>query len=337
MCLGSEEFEGVVQWFGVIKLHSCGVQMSMASVGACILIIVFISLFALNAVAVFLTVECTPDVVGQYGQPSLLKCIVKPTVQDTTIRVVIWRTTGGKSVLVYHESLPQNKSYQFAQESWTVKNMDVSLRIANTKVEDDGRYKCTVMTDSGEGSGEVNLKVVAKYRTPVISSNPKQITQNSGGTLMCDTVGGYPQGSIHWFDEFNTDWTTSARMEAEQTEDGLFQLSSTLPLKGGSTFSKYICVVRNASGGKEAESAIDIKPTPAGVGGDDTKQRTTHIIAAVVVIGSLIVGLLLAIYCHKRRNQNPRRPSAAPLMDDHPVYIEGHPQIMEDKVIFHQV
>lgn len=40
------------------------------------------------------------------------------------------------------------------------------------------------------------------------------------------------------------------------------------------------------------------------IGGGETKQRTTHIVAGVVVIGSLIVGLLLAIYCHRRRNQS---------------------------------
>lgn len=104
----------------------------------------------------------------------------------------------------------------------------------------------------------------AKYRPPVIISNPKEITQTSGGTLMCHTFGGYPRGSIHWYGEFGSDWTKSAVMKAEETEDGLFQLSSELPLNPGSTFSKYTCVVQNASGSKEAESTIDIKPTPSG-------------------------------------------------------------------------
>lgn len=293
--------------------------MNMASIGICILII--ISLIALNAKAAFLTVKCTTEVVGQYGQQSMLKCMVQTIDKDTTIRAVAWKKIGGvkNALLVFHDGeMKLQPGYEFAEQSWDEKNMNVSLHIANTKVADAGGYECMVMTDSGEGSAEVHLRVVAKYRAPVINSSPKEITPNSGGTLTCDTVGGYPQGSIHWFDEFGSDWTPSAKMEAEaETEDGLFHLSSKLPLKGGSTFSKYTCQVLNASGGKEAESTIDIEPEASGLGREETKQRTTHIVAAVVVIGSLIVGLLLAIYLHKRRSQNTHQEVCSCELEDH--------------------
>lgn len=102
---------------------------------------------------------------GQYGQHSVLKCMVQTTDKDTSIRLVTWRKIGvKKALLVFHEEETTSLTgYGFDQQSWNDKNMDVSLRIASTKVADAGGYKCTVVTDSGEGSGEVNLKVIGEW------------------------------------------------------------------------------------------------------------------------------------------------------------------------------
>lgn len=48
-----------------------------------------------------------------------------------------------------------------------------------------------------------------------------------------------------------------AKTEATKTDGGLFQLSSRLTLQSGSTSSKYICAVFNASGGQEEEVTME--------------------------------------------------------------------------------
>lgn len=105
----------------------------------------------------------------------------------------------------------------------------------------------------------------AKYSVPTIHPTPETITQNTGGSLMCRSSGGYPKGQLRWFDEHNMEWTKSAKMEVKQAEDGLFNLSSELSLLQGSTFSKYTCKVFNASGGKEDEATFEITEKPEGI------------------------------------------------------------------------
>lgn len=103
-----------------------------------------------------------------------------------------------------------------------------------------------------------NFIFAAKYKTPNVTLKPDEINHN---TLTCNTDGGYPEGRLHWFDEYNHEWTQSAEMEAKQTKSGLFQLSSRLTLLSGIKFSKYTCVVFNASGGREDEAILEIAAT----------------------------------------------------------------------------
>lgn len=102
----------------------------------------------------------------------------------------------------------------------------------------------------------------AKYSAPTIISKPEKITQNTDVTLMCNSKGGYPRGQLRWFDEHNVDWTKSAEMETNQTESGLFELTSALTLLRGSIFSKYTCVVFNASGCKVDELTFETQGLP---------------------------------------------------------------------------
>ena len=99
---------------------------------------------------------------------------------------------------------------------------------------------------------------IAKYSKPAIIAEPEKLTQSTGGTLVCNSVGGYPKGEIRWFGELNEDWTKSAKMEVKKTESGLFELSSELTLLPGSTYSMYTCAVFNTSGGKEDETTFEV-------------------------------------------------------------------------------
>nr|XP_024658575.1 uncharacterized protein LOC101486247 [Maylandia zebra] len=290
----------------------------MASSG----IIVFIfTVLCICAVKRFVKVECKAENVGQYGQQSLLECVVKTGqfVTDPTIRMVAWKKLNspedeGGLVLGFHRGKLDRpkRGYMFAEPTWDEKNMNVSLLITNTAVADDGDYKCMVITDSGDGSTVTTLKVQAKYSVPTVYSIPEKIVPNSESTLICESRGGYPQGTIRWFVEEKHDWTGSSKMEAKQSDDGLFQLTSRLSLSRGSTFSKYTCAVFNASGGKENEKTFEMPPPPpSSLGGSPEPSK---IVAPLVVIGSLIVGLLLLLL-YRRRSQQTRRNSTAPLMN----------------------
>lgn len=282
----------------------------MASTGTLLIFLVMTCVSAEDAQNAFVKVICKPQNVGQYGQPSLLECVVQTTreVADATIRAVGWRKEGEeKPLLVFNKGkFTQQPGYRMAQPFWNEKDMNVSLLIANTTLADSGDYSCTVITNSGDGEYQTSLKVTAKYSKPVIRSIPEKITGNTDAALICDVDGGYPEGRIHWFVEDNTDWTKSSKMDAQQAQSGLFHLSSKLTLLHGSIFSKYTCVVFNASGGKEAETVLELDdlPAPEGQGGEKGLDTASKIVPPVVVIGSLIVGLLLLlVFFYRRRSR----------------------------------
>uniref|UniRef100_A0A3Q1F2Q0 Programmed cell death 1 ligand 1-like n=1 Tax=Acanthochromis polyacanthus TaxID=80966 RepID=A0A3Q1F2Q0_9TELE len=179
--------------------------------------------------------------------------------------------------------------------------MNISLLIAETKVADDGDYTCMVITDSGDASSLTSLNVKATYRDPTVRSIPEKISEDADNDLICN-ADGYPKGQLRWFDEHNEEWTKSAEMDVRKTDNGLFQLSSTLTLLKGSRFSKYTCVVFNATGGKEGSTTFEMPPISGGRGASGGLNHSSKIVVPVIVIGSLIVGLLLALLIYRRRS-----------------------------------
>ncbi len=104
----------------------------------------------------------------------------------------------------------------------------------------------------------VHFLFAAKYNVSAITSKPEKLTQGTDSELLCISKGGYPRGEIRWFDKDNGDWTKSAKMNVKETEDGLFELSSTLSVLRGSILPLYTCRVFNADGVMEKEATINI-------------------------------------------------------------------------------
>uniref|UniRef100_A0A3Q3KRJ5 Ig-like domain-containing protein n=1 Tax=Monopterus albus TaxID=43700 RepID=A0A3Q3KRJ5_MONAL len=243
----------------------------------------------------FVDVKCKTSNVGQYGQHSLLECVVETSkeAKGAQIRVVSWKKEGDEKFLFLFQE-------------------------GKTTRQPRGAYFCHVMTDRGYDDGDLYLEVTAKYSVPTISFSRDKNTENIAGTLTCKSDGGYPKGQLRWFSTPDTEWTQSSTMEARQTDGGLFQLSSELTLLHGSSFDQYACVVFNASGGRVNEATYDFTKLDKMFEAEKHGSKdVSKIVAPVVVIGSLIVGLLLAMLFFRRRSRQRRRHSTAPLMGDH--------------------
>ncbi|XP_043971274.1 CD276 antigen isoform X2 [Gambusia affinis] len=272
----------------------------------------------------FIMVVCEKTITGQVGHQSVLTCKVETTqdIPDLTILMVVWKKKGDDQFLsVLDKRAGKENKFQPGYEV-ALNNRTVSLVITDTKVKDEGEYTCQVVTDSGNSMKptSVNLKVTAKYHPPTANSSDEKEIPNAHKTLTCKATGGYPKGELRWFDENKTEWTKSATPEENQMEDGLFELSSKLPLMRGSTFSEYKCVVYNASGDRVDSVAVSSQLTEP----EPPKSHST-IIAPVVVIGSLIVGLLLLLlFICRRRSQRAHAmvPHSDPEIDPPPPYCE---------------
>ncbi|XP_037119157.1 nectin-2 [Syngnathus acus] len=249
----------------------------------------------------FIRVHCTNECLGQYGQPSVVECVIRmaPEAKDDSVRIVVWKR-GGSTLLKFHNNQFDPTSppgYSFAEPSWNSKSLNVSLLIANTSVINHGNYSCMVMTDSGSDNKSASLHVTAKYKTPSIHTTSTNVGPASLVTLTCRSEGGYPKGRLGWF-VGTTGQGESAETVAEAMGNGLFSLSSELTLSLGRDASKYTCMVFNASGGKDSEASV-VLPDHAQVAGIEQEPPAKdsdvarRVVAPLVVIGSLIVGLLL--------------------------------------------
>ncbi|XP_075905581.1 uncharacterized protein LOC142903441 [Nelusetta ayraudi] len=288
----------------------------MASIGfSLILPIILISLG--NAYN-FLKLNCNENQVAQFGQDSLLECVLKTSieVQDLKILYMAWmRYSHDNSepdvVLEFRDGKPYpSKGYSFAEPFWDNKNRNMSLIITKAAVEHEGFYECTVVTNSGSSNSPkmTSFNVTAKFSEPKIEFKPAKNSKNVKGMLECNSTG-YPKGQLRWFDKDHGEWTNNATMDSRTMEDGLSQLSSRLPLQSGSLLP-FTCAAFSAAGHRENESVFNLSdlPNPAGknIGSSAADPvPAVQIAAPLVVIGSLIVGLLMAmlIYkvCNKRR------------------------------------
>ncbi|KAM3623055.1 uncharacterized protein V6R79_006301 [Siganus canaliculatus] len=278
-------------------------------------IVILVTVFCTFAVnASFMNIQCKTENQGHYGQASLVDCVVETSREVSTpeIRYVTWMK-GDIQLLHYGDGkMEKQPGYSFAAPSWNSKNMNVSLLISNTAVKDGGVFTCMVFTTSGHEEVDTTLTVTARYNKPTIKTSNQPTDQNIDRILECTSDGGYPEGQLRWFDVDNKEWTGSAVMEKKQTPDGLFQLSSRLPLLKNSVFSMYKCMVFNATGGKVDEDEFEIKISLGQGQGQEPEKAysATKVVAPLVVIGSLIVGLLLLVVMRFRRRAQHARPDA---------------------------
>ncbi|XP_061684748.1 cell adhesion molecule 3 isoform X3 [Syngnathoides biaculeatus] len=265
----------------------------------------------------FMEMVCQKEIVGHYGQPSVVDCTIKllQEVKDLTVQAVTWKKDGVLLLLFHSQKLFAEPGYSFAEPSWNDKSLNVSLRIANTSLADRGSYHCLVMSDRGSYNSSADLRVTAKYSRPSIQSTPADNTPNSQVTLTCRSDGGYPKGRLGWFAGPNE--IGEAVTVAEEMTNGLFGLSSQLTLVRGHDVSEYTCVVFNATGDRDGEATF-ARPKTAGQRNskDKSSDTATKVMAPLVVIGSLMIGLLLYLVlskkCRARNCKLVRQPGTDP-------------------------
>ncbi|XP_014898944.1 T-lymphocyte activation antigen CD80 isoform X2 [Poecilia latipinna] len=277
----------------------------------------------------FVEVVCDKTITGRVAHQSMLTCKVETTqeIPDLTITVVVWKKQGDDDPFLSALDRRPGKKNKFPPGyKVTLNDRTVSLVITDPKVKDEGVYSCLVMTDSGNAETTTHFKVTAKYEAPSVYSIDEQVVPNAHKSLICKATGGYPEGKLRWFDENKTEWTKSAEPPiVNQTEDGLFEISSKLPLMKLSTSDEYTCVVYNASDGKEGSATIRTDdPDPDASTQNSSKTSLSAIIAPVLVVGSLIVGLLLALLICRRRSQRTHNmvPNTDEVIDPPPPYCE---------------
>ncbi|KAL0970552.1 hypothetical protein UPYG_G00243660 [Umbra pygmaea] len=247
----------------------------------------------ISAFEKYLSLDCKNENHGVHDQKSLLECVVK-SVTPVSIQALTWkRVREDGTLLVYYEGKTlTTPGFTLAEPDWNNNNLNVSLLLTNTKMEDEGEYECDVLTDRGHDIIRVSLKVTAKYTSPVMSSIPKNnIKEYRTVTIFCNSTG--QKGMIWWFDMLDQNCTHDAELQTKENNDGLFSLSSRLTVqKATSSNSLYTCKVLSTTGGQKETASFQLQFDPSIMDRTVPSTITLVVLFVFVVIVFLTAALL---------------------------------------------
>ncbi|KAJ8251657.1 hypothetical protein GJAV_G00223720 [Gymnothorax javanicus] len=248
--------------------------------------------------------ECPAVNLGIHGQDLRIRCSVSVS-SGLNIFGALWKRVhlGGPLSTVSFLGTKGGDGSHF-ESGWSKSRMEAWLLVKNIQVDDSGRYTCFVLTNRGSLHTSTSLSVIARYSKPTIWSEPERdIKDDMEVSVFCRAQGGFPRGTIHWFDQYGTNWTRSSETEALERRDGLFDLTSEYHLRRAHSLSPgYRCCVIQGDGSKEEETEILLAFRDSGK--QVQRWSNNSIVAIIVVAGSLTTGLLFLVLLQRRRPQS---------------------------------
>uniref|UniRef100_A0A9J7WWV4 Ig-like domain-containing protein n=1 Tax=Cyprinus carpio carpio TaxID=630221 RepID=A0A9J7WWV4_CYPCA len=244
--------------------------------------------------------EC-PPAVGILAQTTVIRCFFK-NIKDIQILGVYLTKAEQKDPFFSQVGSKGSGDPRFSVEYL---EDGPSLQISDTMFSDEGKYRYRVVTDSSVKEIQLSINVTAKYKDPVTSIWPEKVIDGGSASLYCNATGGYPEGFIHWFDRYETNWTVNSEMtKVPKNINGVksVALSSKLTFKTINLgLEPFRCIVFNSKYVKDGENTLGIISAISDVNNNSSGSNTTNIVAGVMVIGSLIAGLLFALLCFRKR------------------------------------
>ncbi|XP_067111960.1 CD276 antigen-like isoform X1 [Osmerus mordax] len=180
----------------------------------------------------------TPEstVVGAYGGPVVLGCVfpsMEPGLPVDPGLVVTWQTQGDSRVLhsYYHgtDQLDrQSREYHNRTRLYhsELRVGNASLMLERVRLEDEGRYICSISTKDGVGRAEVQLTYAAFYNEPclTIQAHPNSVT------FVYESKG-YPEPQVQWTDPLGHSLDFKTTVSSRQP--GLLSLRTQLVVQQG--------------------------------------------------------------------------------------------------------
>uniref|UniRef100_A0A3B5B4G1 Ig-like domain-containing protein n=1 Tax=Stegastes partitus TaxID=144197 RepID=A0A3B5B4G1_9TELE len=121
---------------------------------------------------------------------------------------------------------------------------NASLQLTGVKVQDEGRYQCCTGTTNENDYSFINLKVNA----PVHKVNIQQVENR----ITCSSEGIYPQPELTWSTTPPSNIKLHSTSTVQQTEEQLYNISSSLILSHSHTDLVYSCTVSTPTNRRRA-------------------------------------------------------------------------------------
>ncbi|XP_048468866.1 CD276 antigen-like [Rhincodon typus] len=205
--------------------------------------------------------------------------------------IVLWQRVETKEILwsYYHGQNQLNEQSQqysgrvslFPEE---LERGNASLKFENVKLNDAGKYMCSVRTPLENSTGILSLQIAAYYTEPSL-----RIVQTSNGTNFIFESRGFPEPTVSWLKDKHLDISALSETLCQLGEDGLYSVQSSLQINGTSMSSNFTFRLLNdvlqqsISWTFELSSDID-----TGI-----ENRYRWILLAVLVIAELVITAIL--------------------------------------------
>ncbi|XP_053272058.1 butyrophilin subfamily 1 member A1 [Pleuronectes platessa] len=250
-----------------------------------------------------LVVSVRSSVLEQLGRETTLPCWLNPPQSAEALEVRWYRNDRFDTPIILYQNrkMSANKDASYVDRaSFGLKDAasgglaagDVSMKLLNVGIEDEGDYICYVSSDQGYDRGSVSLKVTETGNTPLLSM---VWAEQNLVNLSCGSEGWYPRPKLHWADQKQN--LTPKSLEYSKVSSGLVSVHSWVLVPSSSEVS---CSVGLSDVDmKEARVRLEIPPPPA----KQVVQSAPGLVAALVIFILLFLAALALLgwpYIKKR-------------------------------------
>ncbi|KAM4534245.1 programmed cell death 1 ligand 1-like [Odontesthes bonariensis] len=224
-------------------------------------------------------------------------CILPCSFQGDAEVLTKWihLTTG--IILVHYNKqdhlIPQDQRFRGRTSLFQdqISRGNASLLLTGVKVQDQGRYKCLTWTYNSSTYSFINLKVDAPVR--------KVSIDQVGNRITCSSNWIYPEPELTWSTSPPSNMKLQNTTTVQQTEQQLYNISSSLILSDSDTDLIYSCTV-STHGNMRRASWRRLK----------NSANVAATLVPVIVIGATFAVIFIPVMlCKKTKDQPENRTS----------------------------
>uniref|UniRef100_A0A4W6G3G0 Ig-like domain-containing protein n=1 Tax=Lates calcarifer TaxID=8187 RepID=A0A4W6G3G0_LATCA len=175
-------------------------------------------------------------------------CILLCSFQSGADPVIHWIQLTERFLLVHHyhnKDQLRLQNQRFRNRTSLFKDQisrgNASLQLTGVEVQDQGRYRCHTSTNSRK-EDKVNMEQV-------------------GNRIICSSEGIYPEPDLTWSTSPPSNLNLQNQTSIQQTEQQLYNISSSLILSDSETDLIYICTISTRSNSRRVTLFITSKWT----------------------------------------------------------------------------
>ncbi|XP_032438262.1 uncharacterized protein LOC116732300 [Xiphophorus hellerii] len=193
------------------------------------------------------------------GEVVVLPCFLKPP-KDASKMTVEWGRPDLKPRFVFvslegqEYTADQNEAYRGRSSMFpeNLKNGDVSLKLSDVRISDNGRYRCYLPKEKKEYFVEL---VVGSVSSPGVSLSGLDVS-SSGVKLDCSAAGWYPEPELFWLDG-DGNIMSAGPAEKSPDPDGVYTVSSRVTVEKRN-YNNFTCRVQQRDINQSRETHIHV-------------------------------------------------------------------------------